>query len=37
MRPRRRPRVRLGQRIVPRLKGEPINTLIPNILTVLAL
>jgi len=29
--------VRLGQRIVPRLKGEPINTLIPNILTVLAL
>jgi CDP-diacylglycerol--serine O-phosphatidyltransferase len=37
MRPRNRPRVRLGQRIVPRLKGEPINTLIPNILTVLAL
>lgn len=37
MRPRSRPRVRLGQRIVPRLKGEPINTLIPNILTVLAL
>jgi len=37
MRQRRRPRVRLGQRIVPRLKGEPINTLIPNILTVLAL
>lgn len=34
---RRRPRVRLGQRIAPRLKGEPINTLIPNILTVLAL
>ena len=37
MRDRRRPRVRLGQRVVPRLKGEPINTLIPNILTVLAL
>jgi len=37
MRPRRRSRVRLGQRIVPRLKGEPINTLIPNLLTVLAL
>jgi len=34
---RRRPRVRLGQRIAPRFKGEPINTLIPNILTVLAL
>ncbi len=37
MRERRRPRVRLGHRVVPRLKGEPINRLIPNILTVLAL
>ncbi len=37
MREPRRPRVRLGQRVVPRLKGEPINRLIPNILTVLAL
>ena len=37
MRERRRSRVRLGQRVVPRLKGEPINRLIPNILTVLAL
>jgi CDP-diacylglycerol--serine O-phosphatidyltransferase len=37
LRERRRSRVRLGHRVVPRLKGEPINRLIPNILTVLAL